>query len=62
MNINFITTVKVNNKLNKNSPTFEEFVYNFKNRNNALSWTNILMVILVIIIILIFMHYTLGIL
>tara|TARA_Y100000992_G_C21272305_1_gene497647 strand:+ start:2385 stop:2813 length:429 start_codon:yes stop_codon:yes gene_type:complete len=53
---------KVNNKLEKESPSFEEFVSNFKNRNNTLSSTNILMVILLIIVILIFMHYTLNIL
>tara|TARA_B100000212_G_C27382791_1_gene537854 strand:+ start:991 stop:1431 length:441 start_codon:yes stop_codon:yes gene_type:complete len=53
---------KVNNKLNKNSPTLEEFVYNFKNRNNAFSSTNIHMIILLIILFvvmfLIFMHCT----
>jgi hypothetical protein len=59
---------KVNNKLNKNSPTFKEFVYNFKNRNNASSSTSIhihvliLLILLVLIGCLIFMRYTLDIL
>lgn len=51
----------VNNKLKKDSPTYEEFLYNFKNRNKK-SGSNknfyILLCIIIAIIILYFMHYT----
>jgi len=53
---------KVNNKLNKDSPTFEEFVSNFKNRKDSYSFYNIMLIIILIILIiigiLIFTHCT----
>ncbi len=53
----------INNKLGKKSPTLEEFMDNFTNREKGLSLNNIIIfTIIFIIIVLFFMHYTLDIL
>lgn len=48
---------KVNKKLNKTSPSFEKFKYDFQNRNS--SYIHIIIIILLLLLLLyITMHYT----
>jgi hypothetical protein len=48
---------KVNKKLNKTSPSFENFKYDFQNRNS--SYIHIIIIILLLLLLLyITMHYT----
>lgn len=59
----YLFHTSVNNELGKKSPTLEEFMHNFTNRDKGLSLNNIILfTIIFIIIVLFFMHYTLDIL
>lgn len=56
----------VNDKLGKNSPSLDEFMYNFTNKSKNIIKINIndiiVFTILLILLVLLFMRYTLGIL
>lgn len=49
---------KVNKKLDKKSPTFEKFLYNFQNRNKDKNIYKYLWFLVLLLIIGLIMHYT----